>query len=170
MDPYLYLSILLFIILIMFIALYIHLRIKVEKKAMDTFKMWMNNTLITERENIRESIRKEYEALFEKWKRDYSDEIRKEAIKKSQDVLKGKVTEQIVPDFPYDPRDVRFIGSPVDLVVFSGLREKDIVDEIVFVEIKTGKSRQSENEKKVEDAVRKGRVSYRVISLSKGTL
>ncbi|MEM2722637.1 MAG: Holliday junction resolvase-like protein, partial [Thermoplasmata archaeon] len=83
------------------------------------------------------------------------------------------VTEQIIPyfpDFPYDPRDVRFIGSPVDLIVFSGLREKNSIDEIIFLEIKTGKGRQSGVEKKVEDAIKNGKISYRVINVLKETL
>ncbi|MVT13508.1 MAG: hypothetical protein GPW16_04415 [Euryarchaeota archaeon] len=177
MDIYLVISVLLLAILLIIVILYIHLRLRLEKNvqrlAIDTFRAWMNNTLQSERENIRESIKKEYDALFEKWKKDYSEEIRKEAIKKSQEVLKGKVTEQIIPyfpDFPYDPRDVRFIGSPIDLVVFSGLRERNVVDEIVFIEIKTGKSRQSEAEKKVEEAVKNGRISYRVINIPKEIL
>lgn len=177
MDAFTIISIVLLLILIVLIILYIRTRLLLEKRvqeiALETFRSWVNSTLQSERENISESLRKEYQAIFEKWKMEYSDEIRKEAIRKSQDILKGKVTEQIVPyfpNFPYDPRDVRFIGSPVDLIVFSGLREKNTVDEIVFVEIKTGKARLSDVEKKVEEAVKNGRISYRVINVPRETL
>ena len=44
-----------------------------------------------------------------------------------------------MPDFRYDPGDSRFLGSPVDFVVFAGLWEADEVEQIVFVEVKTGK-------------------------------
>lgn len=66
-----------------------------------------------------------------------------------------------MPDFPYDPGDSRFLGSPVDFVVFAGLREGDEVEEIVFVEVKTGKSRLSRREQSVRRAVEEGRVSWR---------
>ncbi len=177
MDPYLLLAIIFLFLLLVFVILYATLRIRfnkqIERRAMEAFKGWMDATLEGERQKIKESIEKEYNLILEKWKSEYSEKIRKDAIQKSQSVLKGKVTEQIVPyfpDFPYDPRDVRFIGSPVDLIVFSGLREKNFVEEIVFLEIKTGRGKQSEVEKKVEEAIKNGRISYKVINISRETL
>jgi predicted Holliday junction resolvase-like endonuclease len=35
----------------------------------------------------------------------------------------GKVTEHFIPDLPdfaYNPKDARFLGSPVDFIVFDG--------------------------------------------------
>ncbi|MEM3481941.1 MAG: Holliday junction resolvase-like protein [Thermoplasmata archaeon] len=177
MDPYFIITLILLILLTVFIILYVLLKIRlnseIQRKAMDVFKKWIDTTLQSEKENIRETVENEYKIMFEKWKIEYSEEIRRDAIQKSQNVLKGKVTEQIIPyfsDFPYDPRDVRFIGSPVDLIVFSGLREKNSIDEIIFLEIKTGKGRQSGVEKKVEDAIKNGKISYRVINVLKETL
>ena len=66
-----------------------------------------------------------------------------------------------MPDFPYEPGDARFLGSPVDFVVFAGLRETDEVSEIVFVEVKTGRSKLSRREQSVRQAVEEGRVSWR---------
>src|SRR5437879_4533423 len=66
--------------------------------------------------------------------------IRQDAVQKSQAVTLGKVTEHLVPFLPgfdFDPRDVRFLGSPVDLVVFDGLSNGD-VKRLVFVEVKNG--------------------------------
>jgi len=77
---------------------------------------------------------------FERWKRDFERRVRGDAVKKSQAVTLGKVTEHLIPylpDFPYNPRDVRFLGSPIDLIVFDGLDE-GIVRSIVFIEVKTG--------------------------------
>ena len=67
---------------------------------------------------------------------------RKAAVSQSRAVLGGKFTEQMVPyfpDFKYDPTEVRFIGTPIDMVVFPGLAKGD-PEEIVILEIKTGKS------------------------------
>jgi len=53
------------------------------------------------------------------------NQIREEAIKKSRQVLEGKFKEQlapILPEFNYNPTDARFLGSPVDFVVFNGLQ------------------------------------------------
>ncbi len=165
------LGIIILLVLILIVQNYIH-RKNVNNIALNIFREWASKTLENERENIRkeidENLRKEYELKLKEWQDSYTEKIREEAIKKSQNVLKGKVTEQIFPyfsNFPYDPRDVRFLGSPVDLIVFSGLREKGFVEKIVFIEVKTGKSRLSESERSVRDAVEKKLVDYEIINI-----
>ena len=89
--------------------------------------------------------------------------LRKDAVKRSKAVINGQVAEQIapfLPDFPANPSDARFIGKPVDFIVFSGLSENEKIDEILFVEVKTGKSLLSDREKEVKKAIEKGNVRY----------
>ncbi len=79
-------------------------------------------------------------------------EIRETAIKQSRAVLSGQFSEQIapyLPDFPFKPTEARFIGKPVDFIVFKGMDEKKI-NEVVFVEVKTGKSQLSSVEKSLK--------------------
>jgi predicted Holliday junction resolvase-like endonuclease len=60
---------------------------------------------------------------FERWKLVHTDEIRKDSVNRSRSTLKGKIAEQmapILPEFAYNPADARFIGSPVDFVIFDG--------------------------------------------------
>jgi predicted Holliday junction resolvase-like endonuclease len=87
---------------------------------------------------------------------------RKDAIKRSRAVLGGQLIEQLAPyfpDFPYSPSEARFVGKPVDLLVFKGMDEK-CIDEVVFVEVKTGKSALSATEKSLKDAIENKRVSW----------
>ena len=89
--------------------------------------------------------------------------LRKDAVKRSKAVINGQVAEQIapfLPDFPANPSDARFIGKPVDFIVFSGLSENEKIDEILFVEVKTGKSLLSEREKEEKKEIEKGNVRY----------
>ena len=89
--------------------------------------------------------------------------LRKDAVKRSKAVINGEVAEQIapfLPDFPANPSDARFIGKPVDFIVFSGLSENETIDEILFVEVKTGKSLLSEREKEVKKAIEQRKVRY----------
>ncbi len=82
-------------------------------------------------------------------------EIRETAIKQSRAVLSGQFSEQIapyMPDFPYKPTEARFIGKPVDFIVFKGMDEKKI-EEVVFVEVKTGKSELSKVERSLKEAI-----------------
>ena len=77
---------------------------------------------------------------------------RKDAIMKSRAVLGGQFSEQLapyLPDFDYLPTECRFIGKPIDFIVFKGMDEKEI-DEVVFVEVKSGKAKLSPHEKNLK--------------------
>ena len=103
---------------------------------------------------------------FEQWKQAHEQSIRFDAVQRSVAVTKGKVTEHIVPYLPgfdLDPKDVRFLGTPIDLIAFDGLNASEEV-EIVFIEVKTGQSALSAREKAVKRAVEAKRVSWRVIN------
>lgn len=96
------------------------------------------------------------------WKARHTGAIRLDAIQRSQAVTIGKVSEQLVPylpDFPFNPKDARFLGSPVDLVVFDGLDE-GAVRRVVFIEVKTGASGLSGRERQVRDAIQARRVEW----------
>jgi predicted Holliday junction resolvase-like endonuclease len=96
------------------------------------------------------------------WKLRYTTTIREEAVQRSQAVTAGKVFEQLtpyLPDFPYNPKDVRFLGSPVDLVVFDGL-DQGTLERIVFVEIKTGSAGLSRRERCIRETIQAGDVEW----------
>jgi predicted Holliday junction resolvase-like endonuclease len=115
-------------------------------------------------------IRLRYEKRFRewcdaetaKWQADM-EQAQKAAVNQSRAVLGGKFTEQMVPffpDFKYDPTEVRFIGSPIDMVVFPGLAKGD-PEEIVILEVKTGKSAQlTPQQKKIRQLVENGMVRW----------
>ena len=89
-------------------------------------------------------------------------EIRESAIKQSRAVLSGQFSEQIapyLPDFPYNPTEARFIGKPIDFVVFKGMDEKSI-NEVVFVEVKSGQSQLSKVEKTLKSAIDNKKISW----------
>ena len=89
-------------------------------------------------------------------------DIREDAIKQSRAVLGGQFSEQIapyLPNFPFNPTEARFIGKPIDFVVFNGMDEKKI-EEIVFVEVKSGQSQLSKIEKSLKAAVENKNVSW----------
>jgi len=98
-------------------------------------------------------------------KREFDKEtpkLRKEAVEKSRAILTGKFSEQIspyFPNFPYEASESRFIGSPVDFIVFKGMNEKEI-KEIIFVEVKTGKSKLSKQEKNLKEAIINKKVKW----------
>ena len=87
---------------------------------------------------------------------------RREAILKSRAVLGGQFSEQLapfLPDFKHLPTECRFVGKPIDLLVFKGMEDKNI-NEVVFVEVKSGKSKLSAVEKKLKEAIEKKKVRW----------
>jgi predicted Holliday junction resolvase-like endonuclease len=97
-----------------------------------------------------------------KWQSEM-EQARKSAVTQSRAVLSGKFTEQMVPFFPdfhYDPTEVRFIGSPIDMIVFPGLSRGD-PEEIVILEVKTGKSAQlTPQQKKIRQLIENNMVRW----------
>ena len=114
--------------------------------------------------------RLKFEKRFQEWRdaetskwQSEMEQARKSAVTQSRAVLGGKFTEQMVPffpDFKYDPTEVRFIGSPIDMIVFPGLARGD-PEEIVILEVKTGKSAQlTPQQKKIRQLVEDGMVRW----------
>ncbi len=129
------------------------------------FKDWCENELEALRKEQREIATREATALLRDWKSEQERTIRQDAIQRSQAVTVGKITEHLVPHLPnfnYNPKDVRFIGSPVDFIIFDGLNneEENQIREVVFVEIKTGMSALTKRERLVRDAIKAGRVKW----------
>lgn len=96
------------------------------------------------------------------WKAKYTRAIRDDAVHRSLAVTTGKVSEQLVPYLPgfgFNPKDVRFLGSPVDLVVFDGL-SNGTLERIVFLEVKTGNAVLSARERQVREVVEGRRVEW----------
>lgn len=96
-----------------------------------------------------------------KWRRDLP-RIREDAAKRSRAVVSGQFSEQLapyLPDFPWRPTEARFLGKPVDFLVFKGLEEKDVT-EVVFVEAKSGTSRLNATERSLKEAIRAKKVSW----------
>ena len=87
----------------------------------------------------------------------------KSRLKQSRAVIGGLVSEQIAPllsDFPFDPGDCRFIGKPVDFIIFRGMNEQNITD-VIFVEVKSGKAKTlNAQEKRLREVIQAGRVSW----------
>lgn len=76
----------------------------------------------------------------------------------------GRITEQFAPflaAYPFDPKNFRFLGSPIDGVQFED-------DRIVFVEVKANTSRLTEREARIRQLVQEGRVEWFELRVEEG--
>ena len=116
------------------------------------------------------------QGLFEQWRAEEVDTIRAATRKGSRSSIKGKVGEQLaplLPEFSYAPADARFLGNPVDYVVFDGYtevkeREAGELREIVFVEVKKGaRAELSYEELRIRDCINRTKnVRFEVVRLA----
>jgi len=112
-----------------------------------------------------------------RWKRIWAEQvsgIRKDAADRSRYVLKGKITEHLVPllrdKFKHELADARFLGSPIDYVIFDGFSavkdgNSDMPITVVIADIKTGDAQLNKTERKIKEAVESGRVRWETIQI-----
>lgn len=73
----------------------------------------------------------------------------------------GKMTEQFLPflaDYPYNPQNFRFLGTPIDGIQFDE-------DKIIFLEFKTADAQLSQKQRYIRDLVKDGRITFEQIRL-----
>jgi len=122
-------------------------------------------------------IQAEYEKYIAELELEHKQALldaQKRSVNTSRAVLKGKMAEQfapILPEFRYLPSDAKFLGDPVDYVVFDGytnFRDGDgTVDdiEVILLDIKSGGARLSKGQQAIAQAVREGRVRFETLRI-----
>lgn len=101
---------------------------------------------------------------------------RETSVRQSDSTIRGRIAEQfapLLPGFPYTPGDAKFLGDPIDYVVFHGLNDArfgngDVESiEVVLLDVKYGKSELSTYQRAIARAIEAGRVRFRVIRVSR---
>lgn len=118
------------------------------------------------------AIEERSRAELETWKLEAAGEIRKDSVNRSRSTLKGKIAEQmapVLPDFCFTPSDARFIGSPVDYIIFDGLTrvadDKEDEIQIVFMDVKKGSGALTRTQRLIKQAVEKKSVAWRTMRI-----
>lgn len=122
-------------------------------------------TYYTTRFRYENRFRQWQDEMWLKWEEEREKAVR-DAVTQSRSVLGGKFTEQLapyLPQFRYDPTEARFIGSPIDLIVFPGLSRGE-PEEIVIMEIKSGRTAQlTPQERKIRQLIEDGMVRWELL-------
>jgi len=81
----------------------------------------------------------------------------------SKAVNLGLVLERLAPSmksFPFNHNDCRSLFDPIDYIIFNGLSGKGPVDKIIFMDIKTGRSRLKEKQKEIKSLIENKKVTW----------
>ncbi|MEK6910587.1 MAG: Holliday junction resolvase-like protein [Nanoarchaeota archaeon] len=107
--------------------------------------------------NLEEALNKRQEELKKGMKRATTG-----AENTAKSVNVGKLLEKVFPtmsDFEWELSDCRFLGEPIDLIIFHGLTAGK-VESIRFLEVKSGKAKLNEHQKQVKEAIENNKVRY----------
>jgi len=113
----------------------------------------------------------EFEEKIENLKTDYENKVSQKitiGIQKSKEVIRGKVTEELLPllpGFPYQLSDCKFFGSPIDYIVFKNMSNyrdginTDPVD-IIIADVKNNKSSNTPIQNQIKKAIIEKRFTF----------
>ncbi|WP_420001849.1 Holliday junction resolvase-like protein [Acinetobacter sp. LF10] len=122
-------------------------------------------------------IQAEYEKYIAELELEHKQALldaQKRSVNTSRAVLKGKMAEQfapILPEFQYLPSDAKFLGDPIDYVVFDGYTDFRDGDgtaddiEVILLDIKSGGARLSKGQQAIAQAVREGRIRFETLRI-----
>ena len=108
-------------------------------------------------------LKSSFEQRLKEWMEMEETRIRRDAIERSARALSGKTLEKLIPfldRFPYNAHDLRWLGDPVDFIIFDGYSSGKSPEQIVFCEVKSGKSGLSKTQSKIKELVEKKKVKW----------
>ena len=79
--------------------------------------------------------------------------FQRQTADRQRSTIKGQLAEKFapfLPGFPFKPSECKFIGDPIDYLVFEGLDERDI-KKIHLLEVKNNTSRLSKHQKQIKN-------------------
>ena len=121
-------------------------------------EQWQASEIEAIKQDAKKTAEDEANIKLEEWKSQYVKSIREDARQRSRSVIMGQVAEifaPFLPDFNFNPKDARFIGDPIDYIIFDGLCDGKI-KKVVIAEVKTGTSGLSPRESLVRNAIQSG--------------
>ena len=88
-------------------------------------------------------------------------------IRISARIISGKTIEKLLPffkNFKYDSHDMRFIGEPIDYIVFDGYSKKNL-RQIVFLEVKSGKGKLTKEQNELKKIIKKKKIKWEEVKV-----
>ncbi len=158
------LAVLLLIFLIYIITTITNRELKIEKEINSILE---SRVKYTERE-YQKNQDQLLDLKFKEWLSDNEFNIRRTAIRQMNSHIVDNISQElsIVKDnFAFNPKDIKFIGRFIDLIIFDGAADEELVN-IYFIDIQQQGIISRHNFKsKVANAIKKGNITFQEINL-----
>ena len=160
-------------ILIGILFAYFYFRAKVELMARKLGNEIGQRLFEQQKAELGAAFEVKYQGELAQWKVDVEKELRADALARSRVVLKGRLAEQLAPLFKvfgYNPSDARFIGDPVDYVIFDGYtevreRKEDRPITVVLADVKTGQATLTYEQRRIKQGIERGQIEFKTIRM-----
>lgn len=154
--------------IIICIIAFIYLRRKIISMSVEMMSAYeQDDVFINKVEEFKKELMAGYQLKTEKDKTVLKQYFIEDAFRRSKKITKGKIAGHLAPFLGNNclkPSEVVFLGSPIDMISFTGIESKeDIV--LDFIEVKTGNSSLNKKQKLIRNAINAGRVYYRVVNI-----
>ncbi len=106
-------------------------------------------------------------AINQESQRENSKKEVAKALNSSRAVLKGQINEQLcpfLPGFEYKPSDFKFLGQPIDGIVFEGMTDGEVTN-VILVDIKTGAANLTKVQRQVRDCLKEGKFEFKKLNV-----
>lgn len=159
-----FLSILLIIFLIYIILNVVNKEHRIEKEINSILE---NRLKYTEREYQRNQEQL-LDLKFKEWLSENEFDIRRTAIRQMNSHILDNISKElsiVKNNFAFNPKDIKFTGRFIDLIIFDGAADEELVN-IYFIDIqRPGITSKHTFKTKVANAIKKGNVSFQEINL-----
>jgi len=125
-------------------------------------------------QSLEEDTKKRWEQQFKAWCITKEKTIRQDTIARSRNIIRGQATEHLAPIMmkDYSLKDFRFIGNPIDFIIYNGLGnltdgKTNEIESIVFLDIKTGNSKLNKVQRRIRDCIKNGNVEFLIYNPDK---
>jgi len=126
-------------------------------KKIDSLTQAKKNEFESLNETRREILKRRKEIRAE------PENIKKKVIVSTESINFGVIIEEIAPSlksFPYKPKDCRQLFDPIDYVVFNGLHNNGNINELTFIDVKTGNAKLKSTQREIKSAIENGKITY----------
>ena len=154
------------ILIILIISLIIYLA-RSNKIIQKEFQRQLDNRFNSVKNEIASYEKSRSDAFLKDWQTENEVNIRRQAIALHTRQITSEIakeTKLLNESFSYNPRDIKFIGKFIDLIVFDGAADEEEVS-IYFLEItKANNGSTSEYKNKVWAAINKRKFNWKEIN------
>jgi predicted Holliday junction resolvase-like endonuclease len=152
--------------------------IKIRQELLESANRMAIERFKQEKDQLEQKFEAKYRLELEWWKKQQLEQIQQQNLNTSQPTSDKRMPNQLLPLLPglqYNPNEMRFIGGPIDYVIFDGYSDaqnnNQSIREIIFVDVKRGdREKSSLIQDQIKAAIAAGKVRWETIVIDENLI